>query len=225
MKYSILLLLNLQLVCLGLAEKIAVQQTADHCLESDGTFVDTELSPPLDSREERRGADYWDTEGEEEWKGDGDEPEVEDEDAFVYKTWDRTEFTLNDFNVNGINLASYGKQPLFELYHDFDISSLVHGNEEWEELLSYRNGLTRPSLPFYVDKVARKRWLPTRGYPQPKVHLLKYADELMESYSGQAEEDVILEALPKTGSFCAKPTHMSLTKVSIVPMYIFVLLI
>ena len=220
MKYSVLLLLNLQLLCLGLAEN-ASQQTADHCLESDGTCADTdEMSPPLDGPEERRGGHHWDIEGEEKWKGFGDAPEEEeDEDAFVYKTWDRTEFTLDDFSVNGINLASYGKQPLFELYHDFDISSLVRGDEEWEELLSYRNGLTRPSLSFYVDKVARKRWLPARGYPQPKVYLLKYADELMDSQSDKAEKDVILEALPKTGSFCAKPTHMSLTKVSIVPMY------
>jgi hypothetical protein len=150
---------------------------------------------------------------EEEEEEEEDYDQVDDyEDHMVYKVWEETPFTLSEFEVNGINLASFGKQPLFQLYEDFDISAYIRGDEEWEELLAYRNALTRPSLSFYVDKVARKRWLPTQGYPQPKVHLLEYAEDLTQSHDRDEERNVILAALPKTGSYCAKPTHMSLTK-------------
>jgi hypothetical protein len=39
----------------------------------------------------------------------------------------------------------------------------------------YRRALDRPELSFYVDKVARKRWLPTIGIDQPKSIALRYS--------------------------------------------------
>jgi hypothetical protein len=139
----------------------------------------------------------------------------DDESSYVYKVWEETDYTLDDFVVGGVNLATFGRQPLFPLYADFDISHLIVGDEDWAGLLAHRNGLTRPSLSFYVDKVARKRWLPTRGYPQPVIHLLAYADELLTvvaTHNVDDEAHAIHEALPATGSYAAKPTHMSLTK-------------
>lgn len=128
------------------------------------------------------------------------------------KVWERTHYTLDEYSIAGIDLASFGQEPLFELYEDFDISPYIRGDEDWEGMLAYRNELTRPSLSFYVDKVARKRWLPTMGYPQPKVHFLSYAEELTETGSVAQESNIIYEALPDVGFFAAKPTHMSLTK-------------
>jgi hypothetical protein len=135
-----------------------------------------------------------------------------DDMSYMYKVWDETDYTLDDFRVAGVNLANFGRQPLFPLFSDFDISDLIRGDEDWEELLAHRNGLQRPSLSFYVDKVARKRWLPTVGYPQPAIHLLAYADELTETKELQDETQAIHDALPSIGSYAAKPTHMSLTK-------------
>ena len=138
--------------------------------------------------------------------------EEELEGEVYYSVWERTEYTVDDFTVAGINLADFGKVPLFQLFDDFDISSMIRGDEGWPELMEYRNGLTRPTLSFYVDKVARKRWLPAMGFPQPDLHFLSYADEMTETGEVEDEKQVIRDALPTTGSYCAKPTHMSLTK-------------
>ena len=141
-----------------------------------------------------------------------DHSEEEHSDDLFFKVWETTDYTLDEFRVAGVNLADFGKQPLFPLFEDFDISSYIRGDEDWHDLLAYRNALTRPTLSFYVDKVARKRWLPTMGFPQPKVHFLSYAVELTKTGTVEDETNAILEALPTTGSFCAKPTHMSLTQ-------------
>ncbi|KAL7576877.1 hypothetical protein ACA910_006643 [Epithemia clementina (nom. ined.)] len=126
-----------------------------------------------------------------------------------------------DFRVAGINIADDTREPRnlmdfdrdeppFELYKDFDISEYIEGDENWKQLLAYRNNLERPSLSFYVDKVARKRWLPTQGYNQPKLHALFYASELKTTdFSGQVEE--IKKQLPVNYSYAAKPTHKSMS--------------
>ena len=68
-------------------------------------------------------------------------------------------FILSDFVVAGVNLASYGMiHPKFQLYDDFNIGPMLKGKESWKELLKIRSSLQRPSLSWYVDKVARKRW-------------------------------------------------------------------
>jgi hypothetical protein len=124
-------------------------------------------------------------------------------------------FILSDFVVAGSNLAGYNVvHPPFELFEDFDIGSMVRGGEMWMEMVGYRKGLERPSLSWYVDKVARKRWLGERRYPQPNVYFMCYKDELVPSRpSSTKEEDaaVILQNLPTTHGYAAKPTHMSLS--------------
>lgn len=125
------------------------------------------------------------------------------------------QFILQDFVVAGVNLASYGVlHPKFRLFDDFNIGTYLKGNESWKELLYIRRTLERPSLSWYVDKVARKRWLHDHGYPQPKVYWMKYQSEITSSSSGASKEEtaaVILANLPTKHGFCAKPTHMSMT--------------
>jgi hypothetical protein len=141
-----------------------------------------------------------------------------------------TEFVSNDFVVAGVNLAryknnrravpvprsqnyiQYRKQSRpYLLYQDFDISNLIRGNETWMDLIMIRRHLPRSTWSFYSDKVARKRWLKERGYPQPQLYFAAYADELMEnpqSFSHDELAAAILPHIPTTHGFCAKPNHM-----------------
>jgi hypothetical protein len=118
---------------------------------------------------------------------------------------------LSDYVVAGVNLAGWKmSHPKFKLFEDFDIGPLLRLNEGWKDLLRIRSNLERPSLSWYVDKVARKRWLKEQGYPQPKFFFLKYKSEL--STTGEKDEaETILNNLPTDRGFCAKPTHMSMT--------------
>jgi hypothetical protein len=121
------------------------------------------------------------------------------------------QFFLSDFVVAGSNLANYGvSHPKFELFDDFNIGMFLRGDESWKDLLNIRRTLQRPSLSWYVDKVARKRWLQEKGYPQPKVYWMKYKSEI----GGSTKEEQAVEIaknLPTKHGFCAKPTHMSMT--------------
>lgn len=123
--------------------------------------------------------------------------------------WVRSKYTHDDFTIAGVNLAEHKIEPPFELYDDFDISWLVTGNEGWNDLLEYRNKLQRPSLSFYVDKVARKRWLPTRGFHQPHIYSMGYASEIDGLYTLDQAKG-LHQKLPSKASYAAKPTHMSL---------------
>jgi hypothetical protein len=164
----------------------------------------------------------------------------------------RTKYTFDSFVVaGGIDLAGFGlddddtlqKSPpqyhdhesfFFELFEDFDLSHRLKGNETWIELLEYRRDATHPSLSFYVDKVAFKRWLVT-SYADLKIEgiksfLLKYASELhreiefvqratqnkqlqhasttkSKEHSLVAQE--LLRWLPTDLDYAAKPTHLS----------------
>ncbi len=127
-------------------------------------------------------------------------------------------FIRDDFVVGGVNLAEYRvTHPPFLLYDDFDIGTYIlnRGDENplgWKDLLKIRRGLQRPSLSWYVDKVARKRWFAEQEmYPQPDVYFLKYKDELSQSGQKEEERKTILANLPTQHGFCAKPTHMSMT--------------
>jgi hypothetical protein len=100
------------------------------------------------------------------------------------------------------------------LYDDFDIGSYVKNDNEWLDMIMIRRKLQRSTLCFYSDKVARKRWLKDRGYPQPTVYFTEYRDGLIHpSRSNNKEElaNTILHILPTTHSYCAKPSHMSMT--------------
>ena len=133
-------------------------------------------------------------------------------------------FIMNDFVVGGVNLASFQmKHPPFLLYEDFDIILYIEEEERkkgkddtrqlsWKDLLLIRNKLQRPSLSWYVDKVARKRWIAEQDvYPQPRIYFLRYKDELTEKGEKFDEATAILSNLPTEIGFCAKPTHMSMT--------------
>ena len=129
-------------------------------------------------------------------------------------------FILDDFVVGGVNLAKYEMDhPPFQLYNDFDIQSYIMDADDgltsrlrWKELISIRNKLQRPSLSWYVDKVARKRWIAQqKQYPQPRLYFVQYKDELTETGKKEDERTAILANLPTEHGFCAKPTHMSMT--------------
>jgi hypothetical protein len=142
-------------------------------------------------------------------------------------TWTRNNFTFTDFPVAGVNLASFGlakaqavlpsqllRNPStaskpFELFEDFNLADQLLGNETWKDLVALRRVAQRRSLSFYVDKVARKRWLPTVGVPSPKAHLLMYASEVTQTGQLKEEEKVILKHLPPESDYAAKPTHLS----------------
>jgi len=126
------------------------------------------------------------------------------------------QFIVEDFVVAGVNLGGYEVDfSPFLLYSDFDISSYIMDERtrlSWKELLLIRKGLERPTLSWYVDKVARKRWFAEqRVYPQPRIYFLQYKDELSETGKKEDERTTILENLPTQHGFCAKPTHMSMT--------------
>lgn len=142
----------------------------------------------------------------------------------------RNEFTFDSFEVAGVDLAPYGLEdrsrepPLertktkpFELFEDFDLSSRIIGNETWVDLIGYRRDAEFPSLSFYVDKVARKRWLPQASMDDGlKPFVLRYGSELFVSGNDQTtnshEEEqrkALLGLLPIGIDYAAKPTHLS----------------
>ena len=150
----------------------------------------------------------------------GEVTEQQQEQKNETRTWPHTNFTVTEFVVAGYNLADYvgpstvqkmdEDAALFELFENFDISDLVTGNENWDEMITHRQRLERPSLCFYIDKVARKRWLPVMGYKQPKPYALVYAND----FKGTEEEvlTAFQQLLPSETDYVAKPSHMSSTK-------------
>ncbi|KAL7550165.1 hypothetical protein ACHAWF_013411 [Thalassiosira exigua] len=124
---------------------------------------------------------------------------------------ERGDFILSDFVIAGSNLANFNTiHPKFQLFDTFDINPLIQGHEGWRDLLQIRNQLQRPSLSWYVDKVARKRWLREQGFPQPKSYYLKYKSEISDTNRKEDEVAEILKHLPMDRGFCAKPSHMAM---------------
>jgi hypothetical protein len=132
-----------------------------------------------------------------------------------------TPWTTQNYEVAGVNLGSYnlvgveevkepkeGAEP-FELFEDFDISDMIVGNENWKDMIEYRRQLDRPSVSFYVDKVARKRWLPKQGMPQAKQFVLRYGFELTESGDEKEEAEALYKLIPDEVDYAAKPSHHS----------------
>jgi len=150
------------------------------------------------------------------------------------RTFERTKFTLDEFVVNGVNLATYGfekeqdeveielTEP-YQLYDTFDISPMMDGSEGWWDLIRYHGEyLKRKELLFYVDKIAWKRYMVAKGIPSSKSHVLLYQRELLqekhidntgkkveEDYVDPQEHKAILDLLPRTTNFVAKPAHVS----------------
>jgi len=133
-----------------------------------------------------------------------------------------TKHTTKHFSVAGVNLGPYrmnkdggGKdkedpsnEPPFELFEDFDISDKVTGNEAWWDMIAIRIGLdNRAALPFYNDKVALRRYLPSVGIPMPKAFAVKYKSELTETGNMSDERLTITKMLPEGDDFVAKPSH------------------
>ena len=138
-------------------------------------------------------------------------------------------------NSQNMQAVTDDEAPPFELYEDFDLSHILQDPRndilDWRQMLVIRQNLQRPNLSWYVDKVARKRWLAQRGYPQAKQYYLMYADEILES-SSMVDDDTlsllltptntetqkkykkmvlskeIQMNLPKDHGYCAKVSHM-----------------
>jgi hypothetical protein len=134
----------------------------------------------------------------------------------------KTPWTTEDYVVAGVNLGTYNllgveedKEPKndseqpYALFEDFDISNLIIGNENWKDMIEYRRKLDRPSLRFYVDKVARKRWLPTKGMPQAKQYVTMYGHELTEHGNMNDEANALYKLIPDEADYAAKPSHHS----------------
>ena len=184
----------------------------------------SELSASWQQKEQQEGnGDYDKHDPDFDKKLDSDDMESQEE---VEETT-KTNPGLNEFWVAGVNLAKEEDDgdrgdvaqasPPFELFEDFDIRHLIQGDEDWDTILGYRNRLERPSLSFYVDKVARKRWLPEQGFAQPHVYQLHYAHELLDNHHPANDYDqfkvatqVVQDILPADACYAAKPTHMSL---------------
>jgi hypothetical protein len=155
--------------------------------------------------------------------------------------FERNEFTFSSFIVAGINLARFGfldknddttlvtpaiikqeEESPFELFEDFDLSSQLIGNETWVDLIGYRRDAEHPSLSFYVDKIARKRWLPTTNINPNGLapFVLKYGSELISDPNAyhqnwnrelleEEQRKALLRLLPIGKDYAAKPTHLS----------------
>ena len=140
------------------------------------------------------------------------------------RVWIETRHTTRDFQVAGINLGRYrmkadrnkAKETVlpkptekpFELFEDFDISDKITGNEAWWDLITIRIGLKgKPALPFYNDKVALRRYLPSVGVPMPKSYALKYGTELTDAGKETDEMIAVTSMLPEDHDFVAKPSH------------------
>ncbi|CAB9521537.1 expressed unknown protein [Seminavis robusta] len=132
--------------------------------------------------------------------------------------------SFSKFPVAGVDLAQTndgslkGKQrktPPFQLYGSFDLGQMIVGNETWDDLVRYRRDLQRPALSFYVDKVARRRWLQSQGVSTPETYLLRYGSEISKKGSLRKEKAYLsrffLNAQHRTllQDFAAKPTHLS----------------
>ena len=134
--------------------------------------------------------------------------------------WGKPEYTTESHVVAGVNLAAYGlfgddsreKNPSniepFELFEDFDIGKKIRGDEGWWDIQKYKRhqGGQHPSLTFYVDKVAQKRWLPTIGFDVPKSFALRYKTEI------KVRQRAVKNIIPKDTSFVAKSSHFSEAK-------------
>ncbi|KAL7579140.1 hypothetical protein ACA910_019165 [Epithemia clementina (nom. ined.)] len=139
--------------------------------------------------------------------------------------------TNNNNNDNQGNTADNHNHKVFELYHDFDLTEFITGNETWHDLIRYRRDANHPTLAFYVDKIARRRSLEaTRTaktihqittdkdwfIPTPHTLAMTYASEL--PLSSQERRQRILEQIlpPMTTTtttvpmdWVAKSTHLS----------------
>jgi hypothetical protein len=137
------------------------------------------------------------------------------------RKFERNQFTVDEFVVNGVNLATYGFETeenpkikmteIYQLYDSFDIGEQIKGNEGWWDLVHYHRDLKRSSLIFYMDKVAQKRYMKAVGYPIPKSLALYYREELWtgDKEERAKEESAILNILPEKASYVVKPTHKS----------------
>jgi len=134
-----------------------------------------------------------------------------------------TPYTFMDYEVAGVNLATYRVSGVeqatpenaiekpYELFENFNIGQMIIGNENWDDMIEYRRKLERSSLSFYVDKVARKRWLPSQGIPQGEQFVLLYGFELTASGDIHDEIKALHELIPDSKSYAAKPSHKSLS--------------
>jgi hypothetical protein len=162
---------------------------------------------------------------------------VPESNEYSRTAWTSNDFSVSGVNLAQYGLENEGathKQrrvtavlnQVFELYQDFDISSFLEGadkvieqNEQGqkeegntrspEHLLMYRRHLENPSLAFYLDRIAQKKYLKSIGIPAPLSHVAMYRDEL---YSRAEQSDAEREAeirklLPEKSAYVIKSSH------------------
>ncbi|CAB9500706.1 expressed unknown protein [Seminavis robusta] len=144
------------------------------------------------------------------------------------KQYARNVWTMTDFIVNGVNLASYGFETMehpsqllkehFLLYEDFDISPELeeHTIAELEgtlvtpattDLLLYHRHLEHPTLAFYMDRVALRLYYKAVGIPIPTSFVLKYKDDWKDKYEKNDDKQAILTFLPTAADYVVKASH------------------
>ena len=64
------------------------------------------------------------------------------------------------YENDGTLLDTFGEPPTLTLDD-------LAGNETWEDMVRFRRYVRHPSLSFYVDKVARRRWFNAHNIPAP----------------------------------------------------------
>lgn len=144
-------------------------------------------------------------------------------------------YTWTDFVVAGVNLAQYelegelvhqqectdngedssGDHHHFELFEDFNIAHLIEGHESFFDLIKLKGSVQKPTLSFYEDKVAIKRWLPENSFSIPGLYALNYNSELTCGMQEQGllsllpnQTEAMLGLLPTGRSeYVAKPSH------------------
>lgn len=145
----------------------------------------------------------------------------EEEDEDYYLEWEGDpNFRFDEYYVNGVNLASYdpsqppqkydGNVEPFELFEDLDISYKLTGDEDWWTMRLHKksHSKVRPSLSFYYDKVASKRWLMDIGVPIPKIFALNYLSELVtDEDNPRSVFHAIRKLLPEGRDYCIKPNN------------------
>lgn len=129
---------------------------------------------------------------------------------------ERTQWTLDDFSVNGVNLAQFGFEKgtaevqldgYFELYEDFSLAHHLQAGEKFDtvyNLLMLRRFLDSSSLAFYIDKIAQKEYLRNIGIPVPEDYIVKYQKQFNTHASDQ---EAIRHILPKHADYVATPSH------------------
>lgn len=123
--------------------------------------------------------------------------------------WIEEPFGLyTDFDVSSFveEIASESSPAAMESTDSHDISrntNINNKNLKVYDLLQEHRHLDHPSLAFYIDKIAQKRYLQAHMVPVPSPIACKYKDEILE----MSQEEDIQKLFPNQTDFAVKPSH------------------